>query len=264
MTPESKAYLASSASSAIISNRLSFCFQLKGVSLSLDTACSSSLVALDVGSKFLSSSACSAALCGGVYITQDKTSLLVHLAGWLSSIGRCATFDSSSDGFALGEGCAALWLTTPTKQAETQDTIATVSGLAVQHAGGTSKLTSPSGNSQQAVLRSALRDSGLAESANAVVECHGTATPLGDTIEVGALLSVMRNSKGPLPLSIGTIKTNVGHTESASGMLGLRKCILQMSRSVVSPNLHLRQLNKHLAEASKASSSCMPQYPTEL
>jgi acyl transferase domain-containing protein len=108
-------------------------------------------------------------------------------------------------------------------------------------------LTAPSGNAQQAVLRDSLAESGVSERDIAVIECHGTGTALGDAIEYGALTNVIGKSQRAAAVIIGTVKTNLAHTESASGMAGLIKCIRQMTNCWVPPNLHLRQLNDKFA-----------------
>merc|ERR1711998_717078 len=128
LPPGSHVFIASGVSTAIVSNRLSFALKLKGVSLSLDTACSSALVALDSGSKHLRLQACSEAICGGVQFSDILASLVMALAHELSVIGRCATFDSTADGFGRGEGGGALWLNPPSKQTDTSYMLAAVLG----------------------------------------------------------------------------------------------------------------------------------------
>lgn len=202
-------------------------------------------------------------MCGGVQVSDPRASLVMHLAHELSANGRCATFDATADGFARAEGCGALWLTLTPTQKEMSHIIASVPGVDVQHAGRSVALTSPSGKAQQAVLRGALGDSGLSEEDISSVECHGTGTALGDPMEVAALRDVMYRSKRTTPLILGTVKTNVAHTESASGVVGLIKCILHMSRRCVPPNLHLRQLNHHLDGAANTTTPSKLQYPIE-
>jgi acyl transferase domain-containing protein len=128
-----EAFIASGASTAIVSNRLSFCLKVKGPSLSLDTACSSALVALDVGFNYLRLQACSAALCGAVQVSDAQATVVMQLAHELSSNGRCATFDATADGFARGEGSGAVWFTISPTEAEMQLQIASLTGIAVQH-----------------------------------------------------------------------------------------------------------------------------------
>eukprot|EP00746_Dinoflagellata_sp_MGD_P156676 gnl/MRDRNA2_/MRDRNA2_85929_c0_seq1.p1 gnl/MRDRNA2_/MRDRNA2_85929_c0~~gnl/MRDRNA2_/MRDRNA2_85929_c0_seq1.p1 ORF type:complete len:1316 (+),score=152.61 gnl/MRDRNA2_/MRDRNA2_85929_c0_seq1:4411-8358(+) len=244
-----EAFIASGASTALVANRLSFFFKIKGPSLALDTACSSALVALDVAVSNLRLSTCSAALCGAVQVSDSKATVVMQLAHELSSIGRCASFDTAADGFARGEGSGAIWLTMNPTEAEMETSIGSLPGIATQHNGRSVSLTAPSGNSQQTVLRAALSDSGLVEQDITVVECHGTGTSLGDPIEVGALRRVFGRSETAAPLLLGTVKTNVAHTEGASGMVGLIKSVLKMKQSFVTPNLHLRQINDAFATA---------------
>lgn len=251
MPPGAHAFIVSGASIAIVSNRLSFAFKLKGASLSLDTACSSALVALDSGCKYLRLQACSEAICGGVQISDPAASLAMALAHELSGIGRCATFDAAADGFARGEGCGALWLEPAPTQTDAQHIFGSVLSLNVQHSGRSVSLTTPSGNAQQILLRTALRQSGVEEEEVTLVECHGTGTALGDPIELGALRAVLDKAERAVPLLFGTVKTNVAHTERASGVVGLIKSILHVHRSCAPANLHLRQLNNHLDDYGK-------------
>jgi len=245
LPPGADVFIASGASTAIVANRLSFCLKLKGSSFSIDTACSSALVALDSGCKDLRLQACAAALCGGVQISDTQATLVMTLAHELSSLGRCATFDGTADGFVRGEGVGAFWLNLASNHSEINE-VASIQGIDVQHAGRSVSLTAPSGNAQQTVLRSALSASGCSSEEIALVECHGTGTALGDALEVGALRTVMNKSDTAKPLLLGTVKTNVAHTEGASGAVGLITAIQQMSRACTTANLHLRQLNEHL------------------
>jgi len=188
---------------------------------------------------------------------------VMHFAHELSTIGRCATFDETADGFARGEGCGALWVKPASKQAETSRIMASIRGLDAQHAGRSVSLTSPSGKAQRAVLMSSLRHSRLSEHEIDLVECHGTGTALGDAIEVGALLDLICHPKRTAPLLLGTIKTNVSHTESSSGSVGLIKCILHLRHSCVPANQHLRQLNKHGDRGATTTDCFKPQFPIE-
>merc|ERR1719375_796326 len=188
-----------------------------------------------------------------------QATLVMTLAHELSTIGRCATFDEVADGFARGEGCGALWVELAGKETDASCSIA---GLDTQHAGRSVSLTAPSGNAQQTCLRAALRYSGSPEEEIAFIECHGTGTALGDPIEVGALRTVLRQTKREVPLLLGTVKTNVAHTEGASGVVGLIKCIVHMQHACAPPNLHLRRQNQHLEGPGINSVELLP--PTEL
>lgn len=132
-------------------------------------------------------------------------------------------------------------------------TTARIQGSATEHIGKSASFSAPSSSGENSVLRSALRDARVSGTAINVGECHGTGTSLGDPIEVGALTNVLCGSNPVPPRMLGTLKTNLAHTESASGILGLIKCLLQLHHSSGPANLHLRRLNKYIDLPSRSS-----------
>jgi acyl transferase domain-containing protein len=161
----------------------------------------------------------------------------------LSTIGRCATFDATADGFRRGEGCASVVLS---HQSTNPPMKGTICGTGVNQDGRSASLTAPHGPSQNAVHLAALRDAALEAQEIAVSECHGTGTALGDPIEVGSLRSVYGKGTRSHPLTLGAFKSNFGHTEGAAGLSGFIKCILKFMSARGPPNIHLRVLNPHL------------------
>jgi acyl transferase domain-containing protein len=159
----------------------------------------------------------------------------------LSVSGRCFTFDASANGYARGEGAGVAVL-----QRQNQDAPALLRGIAVNQDGRSSTLTAPNGPSQQTVMLTALQEGGLSALEVGHMECHGTGTPLGDPIEVGALQAINRGREHPLVLA--AVKSEVGHLEGAAASTGLIKSVLLLRSLVVLPTLHLRQLNVHLAD----------------
>ncbi len=237
------AYSMTGNTASIAANRLSYVFDLHGPSLAVDTACSSSLVALHHACRALANGEASTALVAGV-------NLLLHpylfigftKASMLSAGGRCRTFDAAGDGYVRAEGAAVLLLK-PLEQAVADgDRIHAVICASGVNADGGRKtgLTIPSTQGQIELMRSVLARSGLAASDIDYLEAHGTGTAIGDPIETAAIGAVYGQARKPEdPLPIGSIKTNVGHLESASGMAGFLKALLVLKNRQIPPSLHL-------------------------
>lgn len=221
-------------------------FDLTGPNLVVDTACSSSLVALQLAVRALQAKDATLALVGGVDILLDAQPYLEFSAmGALSRSGRCRTFDESADGFVPGEGCGVILLK-PLQQALADgDRIrAVIDAVAVGNDGRTMGLTTPNPNAQSAVIRSALAESGRDTEQVGMVEAHGTATRIGDPIELRALTAVYREQStrnGWCP--IGSVKSSVGHLFSAAGMAGLIKVVLSMEHGEVPATLFCEHPN---------------------
>ena len=173
----------------------------------------------------------------------------------LSPTGRCRTFDVSADGYVRGEGCGVLYMR-PRAEAEDWPQLGSVAGFAVNQDGRTNGLVAPNGPSQTRLLLEAQQDSGLlsAEQVDAV-ECHGTGTSLGDPIEIGALANCFQGRARPLLL--GTGKVNLGHCETAAGMVGVLKVLLSLRNSLVPQHLHFSTLNPFIGEASMQNFSAV-------
>jgi acyl transferase domain-containing protein/NAD(P)-dependent dehydrogenase (short-subunit alcohol dehydrogenase family) len=234
------------SSHAILANRLSYFLDLNGPSLALDTACSSSLVTVHLACQSLRRRESDVALAGGVnLILGPETTLALTKAHMMAPDGRCKTFDAAADGYVRGEGCGMIVLKRLADALAAGDRVlAVIRGSAVNHDGRSNGLSAPNGPAQEAVLRAALADAGLAPADIGYVETHGTGTRLGDPIEIEALGAVLGAGRAPdRPLLVGSVKTNIGHLESAAGIAGLIKAVLVLQHGQVPPHLHLKTVN---------------------
>jgi acyl transferase domain-containing protein/acyl carrier protein len=226
--------------------RLSFVLGLQGPCVAVDTACSSSLVALHLAVQSLRAGESEMALAGGVnVILRPDLATLFASWGMLAADGRCKTFDAAADGFVRSEGCGVLVLKRLSDAVRHSDPVlAVIRGTAVNQDGRSSGLTVPNGPAQQRVIRRALETAGVEPAAVHYVEAHGTGTPIGDPIEVEALAAVLgKDRPADDPLLLGSIKTNIGHTEAASGVAGVMKSVLALQHEEIPPHLHLQRLN---------------------
>jgi acyl transferase domain-containing protein/NAD(P)-dependent dehydrogenase (short-subunit alcohol dehydrogenase family)/SAM-dependent methyltransferase/acyl carrier protein len=239
-------YVGSGNAHSVAAGRLSYTLGLQGPSLAIDTACSSSLVAVHLAAQSLRAGECELALAGGVNLLLSPLITVNHSrARMLAPDGRCKTFDAAADGFIRSDGCGVVVLKKLSAAERDGDRIlAVLRGSAVNQDGRTSGLTVPSGPAQQAVIRAALRQAGVAPAEVGYVEAHGTGTALGDPIELGALQAVFGPGRAQNdPLRVGSIKTNLGHLESAAGVAGLIKAVLALQRREIPPHLHFRTPN---------------------
>jgi len=230
-----------------IANRLSYVYNLKGPSVTLDTACSSSLVGIHLACKSIWSGESTMALAGGVNaILRPESSIMMSKGNFLSPDGQCKTFDSRANGYVRSEGCGVVLLK-PLAQAEADgDRIyATIHGSAVNQDGHTEDgFTVPSVSSQTAMLETAYRDAGIDPKEVSYVEAHGTGTPVGDPIETNAFGNVIgKNRSEDEKCWIGSVKTNIGHLESAAGVAGLIKLALILKNKQIPQNLHFENPN---------------------
>jgi acyl transferase domain-containing protein/SAM-dependent methyltransferase/acyl carrier protein len=244
------AYLASGNARSVAAGRISYFLGLQGPSLAIDTACSSSLVALNVACQSLRSGESRVALCAGVnVICSPESFIALSKAHMLAPDGRCKTFDASADGFSRGEGCGVLVLKRlGDALADGDRVLAVIRGTAVNQDGRSGGLTVPNGPAQEAVIRAALADAGVAPAEVGYVEAHGTGTSLGDPIEVRALAAALGAGRPAHdPVVVGSVKTNVGHLESAAGVAGVMKVILALQHERIPPHLHFRRPSPHIA-----------------
>jgi acyl transferase domain-containing protein/SAM-dependent methyltransferase/acyl carrier protein len=244
------AWSASGSHTSIASGRLAYALDLCGPCLTVDTACSSSLVAVHLACQSLRSGECRLALAGGVHLNVSPLPLVASTKlGVTAKDGRCKAFDASADGFGHGEGCGLVALKRlADAQADGDRILAVVRGSAVNQDGRSSSLTAPNGLAQAALIHSALRNAGIAPHLVGYLEAHGTGTPLGDPIEMQALMDVFAADRlSEYPLSIGSVKTNLGHLEAAAGIAGLIKTVLALSHRRIPPHLHFTTLNPHIA-----------------
>ena len=240
-------YAATGTATSFSAGRISFLLGLRGASLAVDTACSSSLVALHVACRALRAGDCAMALVGGVQImtAPDPFVLLSRLRA-LAPDGRCKTFSDRADGYGRGEGCGVVVLRRlADAQRDGDRVLAVIRGTAVNHDGPSSGLTAPNGRAQRAVLEEALANARVLASEVDYVEAHGTGTALGDPIEIDALAQAYGRGRAS-PLLVGTLKTNMGHLESASGIAGVLKVVASLQNGALPPSLHSDRLNPHL------------------
>ena len=216
--------------------------------MALDTACSSSLVALHTACKSLQTGGCNLALAGGVnLIMNPDVTVGFGNARILAKDSHCKTFDASADGYVRSEGCGVVVLKPLSDAIRDRDRIiGIIRASEVNQDGASSGLTVPNGEAQSQLIRHALEQARLKPNAIDYIETHGTGTPLGDPIEVGALGSVFGGQRDH-PLWIGTVKTNVGHLEAAAGMAGLIKVLLSLNQEAIPPHIHFHQLNPNIS-----------------
>lgn len=245
-------FRATGMAPSVAAGRLSYFLGLTGEAILIDTACSSSLVALSHGVEEIENGNSNASLVFGVNaMINPNMFVVISKAGMFSPDGRCKTFDESANGYVRGEGCGGAFL----KMTELkEDAWGLVKGHAVNQDGRSNGLTAPSGVAQQKLLRSVLFQTDLSGSDVSLIEAHGTGTSLGDPIEVEALSeSTCLDRKRDAPHVIGSAKTNFGHTEAASGILGTLKTVLCLDRGHAASHLHLRQLNQFIGKAKLES-----------
>ncbi|WP_424102387.1 beta-ketoacyl synthase N-terminal-like domain-containing protein [Moorena producens] len=229
--------------------RLSYILGLTGPNMAVETACSSSLVSVHLACQSLRQRECNMALAGGVnLLLSPELSIVFSKAKMLSPDGRCKTFDASANGYVRGEGCGIIVLKRLSDAVANQDNIlAVIRGSAINQDGASGGLTVPNGPSQVAVIRQALENGGVDPASVSYIEAHGTGTSLGDPIEVGAIGTVFgKTHSQENPLSVGTVKTNIGHLEVAAGIAGLMKVVLQLQQQKIAPSLHFNQPNPYI------------------
>ncbi|MFB1296307.1 type I polyketide synthase [Mycobacterium sp. pW049] len=232
-----------------ISGRVAFALGLEGPAVAIDTACSSALVAVHQACLALRSGDCDMALAGGVNVLLSPVTVVAaSRARMLSPVGRCKTFDASADGYVRSEGCGVLVLKRLSDAQRDGDQIrAVIAGSAVNQDGASSGLTVPNGGAQQRLITSVLARAGLSGGDVDYLEAHGTGTPLGDPIEVQAAAAAYGASRDPnRPLLMGSVKTNIGHTESASGAAGLIKVVLSLQHGLIPKSLHFDNPSPHI------------------
>ncbi|KAK3945065.1 hypothetical protein QBC46DRAFT_455714 [Diplogelasinospora grovesii] len=235
---------------ALLSNRINYVFNLHGPSLTLDTACSSSMYALHLACVSILSGECTAAIVGGSnLIFTPECQVFSASLGAVSKSSRCQTFDAAADGYARADGIGALYIK-PLKQAilDNDPIRAIIRGTAINANGRTGGITHPDPDGQEGAIRRAYERAGnLDPNETFYFECHGTGTPVGDPLEVEAIGRFFAKERlADRPLHIGSIKSNMGHCEPASGIAGIMKTVLALEHGLVPPILGLKKLNPNI------------------
>lgn len=242
-------YSATGMALSVVANRVSYCLDLKGPSLICDTACSSSLMAIHLAVRSLAAGDCEMAIAGGVNaILNPGNTIAFSKMGILSPRGRCRSFAAGADGFVRGEGAGAVLLVPLARALELRLPIyATIIASETNQDGATNGLAVPNGDAQIRLLESIYRPDRISPEDLGYFEAHGTGTEVGDAIEAHSIGCIARRAtRREAPLPVGSVKTNFGHLEAASGILGFIKGALVCHFGVIPPNLHFDEPSPHI------------------
>lgn len=245
-------YAGTGNGQAFVSGRLAYVLGLKGPAKSIDTACSSSLVAIHDACQSLRSGETALAIVGGTHLILNPNNyIFLTKSKALSPDGRCKTFDAKANGFARGEGCGVVVLKRLSDAQQANDNVlAVIRGSAVNNDGPAGGLTMPNPAAQEELIVSALHNSGLKPHQMGYLEAHGTGTLLGDPIELHAAGRVFANDpqrSADHPLYVGSVKSNIGHSEPAAGIAGLIKVVLAMQANCLPKQAHYDEANPKIS-----------------
>jgi len=247
--PESLSAFALDSMHSNAAGRLSYLLNLHGPSFVVDTACSTSLVTVHLACQSLRAGECDMALAGGVNVILDsRVSIMASSKRVLAADGRCKAFDARADGFGRGEGCGVVVLRRLSDALDSGDRIlAHIRGSAVNHDGRGTEIAVPNAEAHCAAMREALAASGVDAAQVHYVEAHGTGTPVGDPVEIEALASTYGPGReADNPLLVGSVKTNIAHLETASGIAALIKTVLALEHQEIPANLHFHEPNPRI------------------
>ncbi|OKL56909.1 hypothetical protein UA08_07744 [Talaromyces atroroseus] len=243
-------YMATGNGATMLSNRVSWFFDLRGPSLSVDTACSSTMYALHLACQSIKAGESKQAIVGGTnlllypYLFHSLSKM--HM---MSPDGQCHSFDDRANGYARGEAIGALVVKSLSSAIADGDTIrAVIRATGCNQDGRTPGITMPSAQAQASLIRSTYAKAGLPLTETAYFEAHGTGTPLGDPLELSALGATFGAAREPdqTPLYVSSVKTNIGHTEGCSALAGIMKAVLSIERGLIAPNAGFENLNPKL------------------
>ena len=247
------AHTATGTMMTMVSNRISYCFDFRGPSVSIDTACSSSLVAVHLSCQSLRRGETSLALAGGTLLHMTPQYTIAETkGGFLSPEGRSCTFDASANGYVRAEGVGVVALKRLEDALRDGDPIhAVIVGSGVNQDGRTNGITVPNPDAQVSLIERVCAEAGIEPGSLQYMEAHGTSTPVGDPIEAKALGRALSIGRKPgAKCYVGSVKTNIGHTESAAGIAGLIKTVLCLKHQKIPPHINLEQINPDIDLAS--------------
>lgn len=249
-------YSASGNSHSVLANRVSFLLNLRGPSAPLDTACSSSLVALHRAIESIHTGSCDMAIVGGVQVMLSPAAYIsFSMAGMLSGDGKCKAFDKRANGYVRGEGCGAVFLKRlSAAEADGNHIYAVIRATAENHGGRVTTLTAPNSSAQSTLLIEAYEKAQIDPTTIGYIECHGTGTSLGDPIEIQALSKAFaelykKRNKPPAKTphcGLSSVKTNIGHLETAAGIASLLKVLLAIQHKHIPANIHFEEINPYI------------------
>ncbi|WP_367538584.1 non-ribosomal peptide synthetase/type I polyketide synthase [Streptomyces globisporus] len=247
------AHTATGTMMTMVSNRISYCFDFRGPSLSVDTACSSSLVAVHLACQALHNGETDLALAGGTLLHMAPQYTVAETkGGFLSPEGRSRTFDAAADGYVRAEGVGLVALKRLDDAVRDGDRIhAVILASGVNQDGHTNGITVPNPDAQVDLIRRVCAEAGITPGDLQYMEAHGTSTPVGDPIEANALARALAVGRAPgAHAYVGSVKTNIGHTESAAGIAGLIKTVLSIEHRTIPPHINLENLNPAIDPAT--------------